>query len=137
MVTWLNPLAQNTGDSKTNNKQIVGVPPWATDFLFDWHPKYLHGVAFNTNIHYNSKRAANVFNTAWASEYVTLDLGVRYSTKLCDHQLVFRGGVNNVTDENYWSSVFSKSSAGAVQGASNVAVAGAPRTWHITASIYF
>ncbi|QCE34804.1 TonB-dependent siderophore receptor [Acetobacteraceae bacterium] len=135
-VTWLDPIVTGTHNAATDNKQVVGVAPWVADFLLDWHPHYLHGISFNSNIRYEGKRAANLENTDWASQYVTLDLGVRYSIKICDHQIVFRGTVDNVTGEDYWASVFSKSSAGS-PGSGETAAAGIPRTWHITSSIYF
>ncbi|QCE33058.1 hypothetical protein FAI41_05305 [Acetobacteraceae bacterium] len=120
----------------TQNSQVVGVAPWQSDFLLDWHPNWLHGISFNSNIHYQGARAANANNTTYADDYVTLDLGMRYITHLADHMVVFRGNIDNVTNQNYWATLFASDQTGGSVGGYSDEV-GAPQTWHITASIYF
>ncbi|QCE34200.1 TonB-dependent siderophore receptor [Acetobacteraceae bacterium] len=136
--TWDHAELENTGNPLTSHRKVTGVAPWQADILFDWRvPKELvSGLAFNANVHYVGTRAANVTNTTWADEYVTLDLGARYATKICDHNLVFRFTVDNVTQEQYWSSAFATTNNGA-PNTSNEAALGLPRTWHLTASMYF
>ncbi|QCE33087.1 TonB-dependent siderophore receptor [Acetobacteraceae bacterium] len=135
--TWDHARLTNTGNPLTSNKKVTGVPEWSTDFLLDFHPQVLRGVAFNANIHYVGTRQANVYNTTAAPEYVTLNLGVRYATQLAGHKFVVRGNVDNVTGQNYWDSAFADATDGAAKGASYSAVLGTPRTWRITASVYF
>ncbi|QCE34073.1 hypothetical protein FAI40_01245 [Acetobacteraceae bacterium] len=135
-VTYLHPLIEHAATSSgINNMLAAGVPAWNVNFLLDYHPKILHGIAFNANTHYTSARPANIYNTTWADQYVTLDLGMRYSTKICDHIMVFRGEVDNVTNETYWNSLSPSASPGA--SGTNGATLGLPRVWHITASVYF
>ncbi|QCE32415.1 TonB-dependent siderophore receptor [Acetobacteraceae bacterium] len=134
-VTWLHPFLEHASAPNYEGKEIAGVPEWASNFLLDYHPKILHGMAFNGNIHYVGQRAANVYDTSWAAQYVTLDLGARFTTKVCDKNVTFRFEVDNVTQENYWSSLTPSASPGS--GASNSAALGLPRTWHLTASLYF
>ncbi|QCE35230.1 TonB-dependent siderophore receptor [Acetobacteraceae bacterium] len=134
-VTWLHPFLEHASNLNYENKEIPGVPEWASNFLLDYHPHQIRGLGLNANIHYVSTRAANIYNTSWANQYVTLDLGARFATKICDKNIVFRFEVDNVTQENYWASMTPSASAGS--SATNVAALGLPRTWHLTSSIYF
>ncbi|QCE33055.1 hypothetical protein FAI41_05290 [Acetobacteraceae bacterium] len=129
------------------NARVIGVAPWQSDFLLDWHPNWLHGVSFNSNIHYQGQRASNLGGDcnasgsckqgqSYVSDYVTLDLGMRYVTHIADHMLVLRGNIDNVTNQKYWASMFDKNQTGATKGGFSAEV-GAPQTWHITASYYF
>ncbi|QCE34799.1 hypothetical protein FAI40_05235 [Acetobacteraceae bacterium] len=129
------------------NARVLGVAPWQADFLLDWHPNWLHGISFNSNIHYQGQRADNLGGDCAGSggckqgqhfvdDYVTLDLGMRYVTHLADHMVVFRGNIYNVTGEKYWASIFDKNQTGATNGGFSAA-AGMPQTWHVSASVYF
>jgi len=59
--------------------------------------------------------------------WTRLDLGARYATRLGGKRVVFRAGVDNVFDRNYWESVWSN----------NAVNLGAPRTFRLSASIDF
>ncbi|KXV29201.1 TonB-dependent receptor domain-containing protein, partial [Gluconobacter japonicus] len=112
-------------------KQVVGVPPLMANVLLDYRLPFLKGGAVNANVHYMGRRAANVYNTTFAPSYVTLDLGARYATHVYQQPLVFRFGVNNVTNQTYWASVYPSSINGGGT-ATNSAVAGLPRTYHFS-----
>ena len=130
-MTWLDAQMLGTGSSLTANKQVVGVPPLMANALLDYRLPFLKGAAVNANVHYMGRRAANVYNTTFAPSYVTLDLGARYATHAYGQPLVFRFGVNNVTNQSYWASVY-PSSINGVSTATNSAVAGLPRTYHFS-----
>ncbi|MBS1081052.1 TonB-dependent receptor [Gluconobacter kondonii] len=130
-MTWLDAQMLGTGSSSTSNKQVVGVPPLMANALLDYRLPFLKGAAVNANVHYMGRRAANVYNTTFAPSYVTLDLGARYATHAYGQPLVFRFGVNNVTNQSYWASVY-PSSINGVSNATNSAVAGLPRTYHFS-----
>ena len=130
-MTWLDAQLLNTGVAKTSYKQVVGVPPLMANVLLDYRLPFLKGGAVNANVHYMGRRAANVYNTTFAPSYVTLDLGARYATHVYQQPLVFRFGVNNVTNQTYWASVYPSSINGGGT-ATNSAVAGLPRTYHFS-----
>ncbi|MFT8366325.1 MAG: TonB-dependent receptor [Gluconobacter cerinus] len=130
-MTWLDAQLLNTGVAKTSYKQVVGVPPLMANMLIDYRLPFLKGGAVNANVHYMGRRAANVYNTTFAPSYVTLDLGARYATHVYHQPLVFRFGVDNVTNQSYWASVYPSSINGG-GSATNSAVAGLPRTYHFT-----
>lgn len=133
-VTWLDPQLGNTGVAATSHKEVVGVPPVMANILLDYRLIFLPRSAVNANIHYTGRRAANVTNTSFAGNYVTLDLGVRYDQPVLGRDLAFRFGVENVTNERYWASVYPASTNGA-SAASNTAMAGTPRMYHLTVSL--
>lgn len=136
-MTWMDAQLGDTGTASTSHKTVVGVPPVQANVLVDYHPVWAHGAAVNANVHYMGRRAADVTNVTFADSFVTLDLGARYATHIYREPLVFRFGVNNVTNQNYWASVYANTVNGGPGNANNTAVAGLPRTYHFTMEIDF
>ncbi|QDH14401.1 TonB-dependent siderophore receptor [Formicincola oecophyllae] len=138
-MTWLDAQNGRTASALTSHKQVVGVPPIAANILLDYtlplEGTMLRGAALTANFHYTGRRAADVYNKAFAAAYATLDLGARYATEICHQPLVWRFQVNNVTGERYWASVFPNSQAGG--SGNSVAMAGLPRTFQGTVSVAF
>lgn len=139
-VTWLDAQLGKTGDIATSNKQIVGVPPVQVNFLIDYQlpvakDHVLYGMAFNINLHYTDRRAANNYNTTFAKGYFTTDMGVRYPFRVCNIPLAARFNVNNVTNKHYWMSVYPSSINGGT--ANNSAYAGLPRTYQGSLTVDF
>lgn len=135
-LTWLDAQLGNTGTPATSHKEVVGPPPVQANVLIDYHPAWAKGGAVNASIHYMGRRAADVDNRTFVGSYTTLDLGARYATHVYREPLVFRFGVNNVTNQSYWASVY-PSSVNGTSSATNSAVAGLPRTFHFTMEIDF
>ena len=92
----------------------------------DFHPAVLHGLAFTGSVHYESARAATDTNTSFAPQYATLDLGIRYASRVLRHAVIARLGAINVTDTHYYSSITDGNIVGS-PGA-DTAYLGAPRT---------
>lgn len=135
-MTWMDAQVGNSGDATTSHKQVVGVPPVQANILLDYHPDWANGAAVNASVHYMGRRAADVENASFVDGFTTLDLGARYATRVYDAPIVFRFGVNNVTDAQYWASVYPSSENGSAT-ATNTAVAGYPRTYHFTMELSF
>ncbi|KMQ93826.1 ferric siderophore receptor [Lasius niger] len=57
-VTWLHPFLEHSSTPLIAGKEIAGVPEWASDFLLDYHPHFLHGVAFNRAILFAPKKSS-------------------------------------------------------------------------------
>ncbi len=83
--TYIDARLLNSGNSATDGGMIVGVPRWKSDVTLDWHPVFLHGLAFTGSVHYESERAATDTNNSFAPQYATLDLGVHYTTRVLRH----------------------------------------------------
>jgi iron complex outermembrane recepter protein len=134
-ATWLDARLQNSGVAATNDKLIVGVPHWKTDILVDYHPFMFHGGALTAAVHQEDARAAVNTNTSYASGFVTLDLGARYSTAWLTHHATLRFQVVNVTNESYYESVADGNIVGS-PGA-NTAYLGMPRTYQASLEVDF
>lgn len=137
-VTWLDAQLGKTGNEATSHKQIVGVPPVQANLLIDYRIPvtknyFLYGLAFNINLHYTDRRAANNYNTTFAKGYFTTDLGIRYPFRIYKTPIAARFAVNNVTNKHYWQSVYPTSINGGI--ANNSAYAGLPRTYQFTLTI--
>ncbi len=132
-ATYIDARLLDSGNPATAGGMIVGVPRWKSDVTLDWHPAFLHGVALTGSAHYESARAATDTNNSFAPQYATLDVGVRYATRLLRHAVIARLGAINVTDTRYYSSIADGNIVGS-PGA-NTAYLGAPRT--VLASLEF
>ena len=139
-VTWLDAQLGKTGNIATSHKQIVGVPPVQANLLIDYQlpvakDHILYGMAFNINLHYTDRRAANNYNTTFAKGYFTTDVGMRYAFNVFNTPLATRFNVNNVTNKHYWMSVYPSSINGGT--ANNSAYAGLPRTYQFSLAVDF
>lgn len=132
-ATYIDARLLDSGNPATAGGMIVGVPRWKSDVTLDWHPAFLHGVALTGAAHYESARAATDTNNSFAPQYATLDVGVRYATRLLRHAAIARLGAVNVTDTRYYSSIADGNIVGS-PGADTAYLA-APRT--VLASLEF
>jgi len=141
-VTFIDPLLENTADPTTANKLVVSVPKWQANLYGEYALDEVPGLSLNANIHYTGRRAANVTNTSWAAPYSTLDLGALWRMSLYGHDVTWRTGIDNVTNQHYWAAILpettggSSSQAGAT-GTVYEAIMGAPLTLHASVSVDF
>jgi iron complex outermembrane receptor protein len=125
-VTYIDAQLINSASSSENGGRVIGVPEFKGDLALDYHPTFAEGFAFTGAVHYESNRAASDVNYAYAPSYVTIDLGVRYSTaRFLKHHVTMRLQMLNVTNRYYYVSI-ADTSVG-VAG-TNTAFLGAPRT---------
>jgi iron complex outermembrane receptor protein len=133
-ITYVDATLNGTGNAATNDKLVVGVPKFKSDFVLDYHPDVVAGLSFTGALHYEDRRAATNTNTSFAPAFVTLDAGVRYSVGVPDHHhATLRLQLLNATDKFYYASVADGNIVGS-PGA-NTAYLGAPRT--VMASLEF
>lgn len=135
-VTLLDPKLKDTGNPLTSDTYVVGVPKVQANLLMEYFVQSVAGLAVNANVHRTGSRKANNQNTSSVDGYTTLDLGVRYDTRVFGtKKATFRLGVKNVFDEHYWLSIF----PGDINGgtSSNTAFLGSPREVSVSASIEF
>ncbi|MFV0476526.1 MAG: TonB-dependent siderophore receptor [Parahaliea sp.] len=111
-ATFLDPRLRDTIKESTSDKRVIAVPKVRANVLFEYSLLSMPQWVYSANLHYTGKRAANDTNTATADSFTTLDLGLRYSTRINDVTTTFRFEVNNVTDEHYWASIFPTSTDG-------------------------
>lgn len=132
-VTWLDPRLTGTGNVLTTNTLVVGVPHWRTAIAADYHPLTVPGLALTGALQYVTRRAATNYNNSFAAAYVTLDLGVRYSTRALGAPMTFRFQVLNVSDTHYWASI----APGNINGGTgaDTAYLGSPRTFQLSMEV--
>jgi iron complex outermembrane receptor protein len=107
-MTFLKPKLKDTGDSDTRDKQVIGVPKFQANILVEYDIRQIKGLSVNCNFHHTGRRPINSENSSWAESYNTIDLGARYTTRLAGKKVTWRVAVNNITDEEYWSGIFSR-----------------------------
>jgi iron complex outermembrane receptor protein len=136
-LTWLDPRMQDTANSATEGKRVVGVPRVQANLLAEYQIPFLPNAVLEANLHYVGDRAANARNTAKAEGYTTLDLGSRYTFHVCDNPVVARLMVSNVADARYWDSVYTGGGWTGTSAASGTAYLGDPRTIKLSVTMNF
>ncbi|MNN47172.1 Ferrichrome receptor FcuA precursor [compost metagenome] len=63
---------------------------------------FASGLSVNGGIYHVGKQWATATNSSRLPAYTTIDLGLRYVTKVSGRPLTLRLNVNNVTDRDYW-----------------------------------
>jgi iron complex outermembrane receptor protein len=127
-LTWLDPRMNSTASAATEGRLVVGVPRLQANLLAEYRLPFMDGAILEGNAHYIGRRAANAENTAWASGYTTLDLGMRYELRLGGSLLTTRLIVANLTDCHYWASLYTGGGWTGDTTASGTAFPGEPRT---------
>lgn len=126
-VTYLQGKLTKTQDGLEDGNQAAGTPPWMSNLGLDWDVPGLPGVAMNGRVTYTSTQYVDSANSFKLPSWTRLDLGARYATRLGGKPVVFRAGVDNVFDKNYWQGVFFNGSV----------TLGAPRVFRLSASVDF
>jgi len=112
-------------------KNAIGTPHIQGNQGLEWKVPHCAGLFVNAEIMYTGTQYANAENTQKVPSWTRLDLGARYETTAWHSQpLTIRAGIDNVANQNYWSS------AGGYPGAGYLTI-GTPRTVKLSASFNF
>ncbi|MGK3123401.1 TonB-dependent receptor [Candidatus Pantoea formicae] len=104
-TTWIDPDMTKTGDSNEDGKTAIGVPRFTAALGAEYDIKPIDGLTATALLNYTGSQYANLANTMKMDSYTTLDLGLRYRMKVNQNDMVWRVGVDNVTNEKYWANV--------------------------------
>jgi len=88
------------GDSDGNAP--MNVPKVVAKLYSEYALPFAPGLSTTAGVYYVGKQWANDTNTSRLPSYTTLDLGLRYATRLNGRPLSLRLTLNNVTDRDYW-----------------------------------
>lgn len=106
-ATWLDPQLTKTKDGLNDGNDAVGVPNFIAALGAEYDIKPVEGLTATANLNHSGSQYVNAANTKKLDSFTTLDLGMRYTMRLNQEQndLVWRVGLDNVTNEKYWSNV--------------------------------
>lgn len=106
-TTWIDAELTKAEDAANKGNTAIGVPSFVAVLGAEYDIKPISGLTATARLNHTGSQYANLANTKKLDNYTTLDLGVRYRMQLNQekNQMVWRVGVNNVTNENYWSGV--------------------------------
>ncbi len=99
--TYIDARLLDSGNPAITDGMTVGIPRWKSDVTLDWRPGFLHGLAFSGSLHCESDQAATDTNNSFAPECATLDVGVRYATRVLRHDVIAQLRAINVNKINY------------------------------------
>lgn len=104
-ATWLDAELSKTKYGINDGKEAIGVPGFYAVLGAEYDIKPIDGLTATARLNHSGSQYADQANTKKIDSYTTLDLGVRYRLALNENQnqMTVRAGVDNVTDENYWS----------------------------------
>ncbi|MBP2170900.1 iron complex outermembrane receptor protein [Erwinia toletana] len=104
-ATWIDAQLTKTANGANDGNTAVGVPSYNMVLGAEYDIQPVEGLTATALVNHNGAQYANAANTKKLDSYTTLDLGVRYTTKVQDNDMVWRVGVDNVTNKSYWSNV--------------------------------
>lgn len=106
-TTWLDPEMTKTAGGTNDGNDAIGVSRFYAVLGGEYDIKPIEGLTATAKVNHTGSQYADAANTKKLDSYTTLDLGVRYRMRVNADQnnMVWRVGVDNVTNEKYWSSV--------------------------------
>jgi iron complex outermembrane recepter protein len=99
-------LTKSAIASRVGNTPI-GVPNVQANIGAEWDLPWLRGLTLSGAVIYTGRQFVDADNKQPIPDWTRLDLGARYTTAINGRKTIFRANVQNVTGENYWSSVAS------------------------------
>ncbi|WP_416211320.1 TonB-dependent receptor [Kosakonia sacchari] len=106
-ATWLDAELTKTKDGINQGNRPIGVAKFYGVMGAEYDIKPVDGLTATARVNYTGSQYVNTANTRKLDSYTTLDLGLRYRMQLNaeKNEMVWRVGVDNVTNEKYWASV--------------------------------
>lgn len=112
-----------------NGNDAVGVPRWQGNLGAEWDLPWLPGLTLTSQLIGSAHQYINSANTQITPGWGTVDLGLRYATRLDGRPLVLRLTAFNAFDKNYYAGAFSDTTP--------IATLGSPRSVALSASMDF
>ncbi|AJA08087.1 TonB-dependent siderophore receptor [Sphingopyxis fribergensis] len=117
---------RRTQGGTTDGRDAIGVPDYTANVNVEWDLGFLPGVTLTGRLIQTGKQAVNLTNTLELPEWTRFDLGARYVVAAGDTPITFRFNVDNVANDNYWSSSLG-----------GYLVQGLPRTFKTSVTVEF
>ena len=102
-ASYLDASITKTSTASLQGKSPQAVPHTMLRLYADYAIPGIRGLAVSAGIYYTGKEWVNNSNTIAIPRILPGDIGARYQHRLCGKDLVLRANVNNITNENYWT----------------------------------
>lgn len=96
----------STGDPTVEGKNTAIVPGATERVNLNWDVPHAKGFAFDCNLMETGSAPFDAVNSRWVPSWTRLDLGVRYRLG-SERPITIRAQVENVSNNRFWTSVFS------------------------------
>ena len=105
-VVYMDAEYSKMASGINEGNQVLGIPKWQTNMGLEWDIKALQGLTLSANSIYTDSVYADEANSKQLPSWMRFDLGARYNTLISNKKVVFRAGIDNLFDKNYWSGVW-------------------------------
>lgn len=128
-ATWMNGELTETGDGSNEGNDAIGVPDYRLVLSGDWQLPGADRWHANARVIRTGSQYANEANTLKLPGWTRVDLGLRYKMPWGhdDQNVVWRAGVDNVANSDYWQAA---NDGGYI-------TQGQPRTFKLSATLNF
>jgi iron complex outermembrane receptor protein len=103
-VSYIDARLRDTKDPDTEDNKAVGVPNYTAVLSAEWDLPWVPGLTLQGRVTRAGSQYLDTANDLKVKPWTTLDLGARYAMKVERHDVVWRLGVENVTNKSYWAS---------------------------------
>jgi iron complex outermembrane recepter protein len=103
-LTYLSPKIEKTEDKTLEGKEATEVAKYQAKIYAEYRLPVMPKIYVNGGIYYTGTQWMDSANTEELPDYTTVDLGVRYETKIDGYNTTFRIYATNITGEDYWAS---------------------------------
>lgn len=129
-ATWIDPeLTDNQNGNQGND--APGVAEYRYVLGGEWDIPHVDRLTATGRIIRTGSQYADEANDLEVDPWTRLDLGVRYTMPIGGADWVWRAGIDNVTDEDYWASATTYSTG------NPYLLQGEPRTFKLSATVEF
>ena len=104
-ITFMDPELRGTKAALQDGNDAIGVPRYQAVLGAEWDVPALTGLTLQAYVQRRGSQYVNIDNTGKIPAWTRVDLGARYATKIDGRNVIWRAGVDNVTDKEYWSTV--------------------------------
>lgn len=127
-ITYLDSELTKTQNGVNQGKTVVGVPKWSAVMGAEWDAPSVTGLTLTGRVNHVGSQYITTDNSLEIPSYEIYSVGARYSTSIADKAVTFRANIDNVFNEEYWSTFV---------GIGNLIYTGASRQVNLSATIDF
>lgn len=127
-VTYLDSELTKTQNGLNEGKEVVGVPKWVAVMGVEWDASSIEGLTLTGRVNHVGSQYVVTDNSLKIPSYELYSVGARYTASLGGQDIVLRANIDNLFNENYWTTFV---------GVGNLLYTGASRQVNLSASIDF